>query len=494
MGKYEQILSDCENLIKVGQVEFAQRTLKRVNPRNVPRKLLAKYAQQSRRAGLYYKGLSFVSDTAIKALQRSDVSINETDLHHERAEYGALLVRIGATSQAEKILNQVDYNLAPEALFFKGFCKFATWENEGAAQCFKEFLALNQDPSRVSAGKLNLIAALVESTIVDTKVSNETEMLVDDFIDHLKSIENKRLLANAYEIKAQLEIKKQQFDHANDSLYQARKYTRDGSPNSIHFIEKWSSISQALQFKNEKVLVNLKMKSQKLGFWETSRECDLYLNLIKFDESRFHHLYFGTPYPAYRKRIKTLLETEVQLRDQYRYGYKRGPLIDLRSFCKDNVPILKSASQPHQIIDHLLQDFYKPSPITDLFNTLFPDQYFDYRNSKNKIHKAIERTRVEILDSNLPIEIEEHNSAYRLKIIGPLGILIHAERKLVSADEVRIELLKQNFKDGKLFHAKEVTPILGLKKISALKLLNQQVAKGELLKIGVGPNTKYAWK
>ncbi len=53
--------------------------------------------------------------------------------------------------------------------------------------------------------------------------------------------------------------------------------------------------------KNIDPLLNHRQEAEQVGDWESVRDVDFWILKFAFEESRFKHLMFGTPHPAYRK-------------------------------------------------------------------------------------------------------------------------------------------------------------------------------------------------
>src|SRR5262249_37973229 len=96
------------------------------------------------------------------------------------------------------------------------------------------------------------------------------------------------------------------------------------------FVLKGQAMVTALESKSTKALRAFKAEAIRRRHWESVREADLLTLKIHFDRNTFHHLFFGSPFPAYRRRIVTEIGRSPDV-ESYVLGSGHVPCLDLAS-------------------------------------------------------------------------------------------------------------------------------------------------------------------
>src|SRR5947207_870551 len=120
MKSLEDLLKQCEELVRSGNVGTVHRRLASVKVSQVPRKLRLPLANLCRRSNLVHLGLKILAPLMLS--KKGNLLGEATP--HELAEYAALLQKSDALKEAKWTLQQVNELEAPEALLYRVFCHF----------------------------------------------------------------------------------------------------------------------------------------------------------------------------------------------------------------------------------------------------------------------------------------------------------------------------------------------------------------------------------
>src|SRR5688572_13616984 len=121
MEFYEKLVRDCDEYIRAGQDQKAERALADLEIPKIPRKWRLPLATLCRRVALVSTGLKILSPIVSPSNKTFGATPNET------AEYAALLQKFGAVEDALRIFKEVDVSKAPEALMHRAVCHFSRW-------------------------------------------------------------------------------------------------------------------------------------------------------------------------------------------------------------------------------------------------------------------------------------------------------------------------------------------------------------------------------
>src|SRR4051812_21607804 len=118
------VLSQCEDFVRTGQIDRARALLREINSAKIVDAWRFPLANMCRRTGLDSLGIKFLTpprmDDREKWIQNSTPQ--------EVAEYAVLIQRIGSVNLALKVLNRLDPAVFPDALLYRAFCHFNRWE------------------------------------------------------------------------------------------------------------------------------------------------------------------------------------------------------------------------------------------------------------------------------------------------------------------------------------------------------------------------------
>lgn len=401
----------------------------------------------------------------------------------EVCEYAVGLHRIGAYREALELLRGPGVDGAPQARLYQAFGHFAQWDYVGGLSFIESYLRHPglTDPYQRRVGVINQIAALVFLERYAEALS-----VADPLLEDLRRDRQSLLWANALELRSQIHIGRGDFRSARSELREAGGLLQSFETVEGLFVEKWTAILDALEKNDPGVLQEFRAKALKLGHWETLRDLDFYRLKIAPQEGAFRWLYFGTPYPAYRRRLREEFAARFAVPAEAWVQHGEGA-----DFEVDPLRVGEELGEiPHRILILLLRDFYKPQRVGEIFSEIFPDEYFNPSSSINRVHQNMKRARDWIAELRWPIRLEEREGAYGLRLGERTRIFVREHPLPLTGEGLVLESLRPVFGDRE-FTAQEVSEKLGASNAKAGRLLKRALASSQIEKTGAGRNTRY---
>jgi hypothetical protein len=472
-------LNSIDQLIRSGHFSLARQQLSIhcKNSRKIPRSLLVRVASLWRRSGASMMGLKFLRPLVRPASRRL---VNPAS-PQELTEYAALLQRVGADNEAWRLLVSINPDEAPQALLFQAFGCFRRWDYLSAAPLLERYLQSREltDYERM-IGEVNLVSAFVETSRSEVR-------------ELLKEIKQKTLLSKSFLLHGNLLMEETKFylnqnnrTAAMESAKQARQILGHDKTVDSLAVEKLEAVLNDLPQKLPRIRDDLR----RFGGWENARDCDYQRAILNHDQSLFTHLYFGTPHSKYRERIRLhnyspsansyvlQLGTKGKSRLEFDTLNPRGPM--------------KAGQIPHRLLLVLLSDFYRPWRVTELFDKLFPDQYFNPLTSPNIIHQALNRFRSAVDQLNLPLEIHHRRDGFRLSSSRRIGVRTYIHESFTGENIQRKVIesqLRAAFQNS--FSRSQAQKVLGLEARTTQRLFHEMAQEGILGIDRSGPKSTY---
>jgi tetratricopeptide (TPR) repeat protein len=483
MDNLKSLLDECERLIRSGQIEQVHKNLSGVQPAKIPRELRLPAANICRRTGLITLGLKLLGPLIQTDKQgwRSEASSPEL------AEYAVLLHRSGAIQEALWVLGKVDPAQCPEVFLYQAFCLFGIWEYERAVISLEKFLRSPINAYQTLVGKVNLSAAMVALERRD-----EADEIIASILPNAKSGGFGRLHGNCLELRAQIHFQRGHFDQALGDLREASGAISAGRSIDHFLVRKWATIIDAMKSRNASPLITFRSEAISRGDWECVREMDRFALKIQFEQNRFDHLIFGTPFTPYREMIEYENPDYRASSEAFLIGDSSQTVLDLykgklKSSRRKGIEATQSV---HRVIDALTRDFYRPLAIGGMFAELFEGEHFNVDSSIHRVHQSVYRTRQWIEENELPLVLLEQNGEYSLEVKRGFGILVPLERRRFQAETLRLEILRENY-STRDFVPREARMLLGISSTSLKALITSGLEAGTLLRSGAGRSTRY---
>ena len=471
MQDFTELLKDCETDLRAGRTQSVAKRLGRLNTSKIPREMRLPLANVCRRAGLVSVGMKILS-AAVRPKRGGEMATSG-----ELAEYAVLLHRSGANNEALATLARVDTSKVPEALLYRAFCNFQDWEFDQAIVALGGYLEAPLAPYPRFVGQVNLAAAHVWAQNWDKALE-----LLGANIATAKESSYFRLQANCHELRAQVHLSQNRMGEARVDLEEANKlFVANSAGLDQLFVKKWTAIVSSLESGRLEKIEDFRTEALTRQNWESVRDVDFWALRVQFEEDRFEHLLFGTPFPNYRARVCEEFGREPE-RSHYVFGAESAPCLDLASGCLVGTgrELLSPGKKGHQALEALLRDFYRPLRLGSLFAELFPGEHFDIFSSPDRVHQILRRTRRALEENDIPVVIEEIKGSYKVRIEGNFSFLVPWDRRPVEGHHVDFARLQAEYPVGQRFSAKEARLRLGMPKSTFQLLTSWAVEHGKL--------------
>ena len=474
--------TDIENLIRSGNLQQAQQDIQKLVQNKNSRLDRLQIANWARRVGL---------EQITLRLLHHHVRAEDNPTANELIEYAMALVKQGFFMEAHEILSLPIVKKSENFNLFRGFSFIYQWDYESARPFISEYLEQNLTEYQRKIGEINLAAC---DTLLKPSASDHLSRLEKLEIDCGK-IGAKRIQANALELMAQTYVYLKDYKNALKILNRAEKMMNLDATFEGSFIKKWKAFAELGKNPESNAsiqnVIRVREEAREFGYFEVVRDCDFHLGIWNRNRSVLQRVYYGSPFPAYRQRVVTEAKEKLHIENSYlwRLNNKKRPekWIDLKTGQNEKGNIVFSPNkQILQLLAVLATDFYRPIQISNVFQALFPGQYFDPFSSSNRIDQAILRLRRYIKDQNIPLLITQ-NSGFNLVAISDFGLIKYLEYPKQDMDFEKLEI---EFKNSE-FKLRDALKVFKIPKRSLQALFKKWVDAGKLKIIGGGSNTRY---
>jgi hypothetical protein len=509
---YNEIISQIESFIRVGNFKQARAELIQLFQKTkIPKRFIPSFANLSRRVGLIQKSLNllYLHVRTTKAQQQGV-------LPAEKIEYGCSLVAIGSIQEGINLLKEFNNQQYPQAQLFMAFGSIAQWNYGNAAQLLEQYIKNPAiSPYQQLTGQLNLVSCY---EFLD-QFSKGLEV-IDMMEKQLKNSQHQFLKGSTYLQKAKLHLGLSDLASCFKALSEAEKLITESQSNEQLFLQlirtiahyKNQDINQA-QVKNQ--LVDIKDRSLTAKSWEMVRNCDRYLAELAHDQESYLHFYAGTPYQQLKEKIAKEISPQLPMIDFYERKLMTHSLTPLTKHIDVTKGVertsggkLKLASNVHRLLNIFCSDFYRNFSSNYLYSLLFPNEYYNPDSSPSRIQINISRLRQWFSDYEIPLEILEENSFYRLQAFGPVvikvptnssSLLRNQDKSSFQQDnsvhqEVIFEQTILSLEHDIYFAKKDLAKKLDISEKTAQRILHKLCTQGKVIRINKGRATRYMIK
>lgn len=483
-NRFEILINDINDLVEKGKIRVVGQRLNGLRFASLPRKSRHRLARLARRAGLFP-----VSIRILNPIVRPPPKSPREATDEEKAEYAASLVKIGASSEALDILMRLDAKLTPEKLLYEAYALITQWNYLDSIPLLVDYInSEGIEEHQKIIGRINLAAAYVHERIRPQAIEALKALRVET-----KKLSYRQLYGSVLELSAQDAIFHRQWREARIYLDQAGQIFRQTGTLYEFYVSKWRAILEACRTKKSfNPLKAIRERACQLKNWETVRDCDFYLALCGRDEDLFFHVYFGTLFESYQKRILQDYSHPVKLPDSYMWKDSLKPpthILNLTTGDLDNSKLfLKPGQLLFRLANILCSDFYRPFRVAFLHSLLYPEEYFNPQTSPAKIHEAVKRFKKWLGKHKLPYEIVETSGAYQLRV--GKGGAIRVSGKAMDSQTILLSKLKSKW-PGRAFSTKEACLVLKVSSRTASRIIKRAQKEGKLNKTGDSSSTRY---
>ncbi len=476
-------------LIQKGEGAQAQKQIENIFKKPIARKDAATAAALAWRVGLPHLGIR-----ALNPLVRPSSRRPEQASAEEKMEYAGCLVRIGATEEAMVLLDSINAPQLPRLLLIKAFAHISEWNYKTALSYLSKYVRTpGLRPYDRIVGKVNLAEALIHEKTYDKALLALRDLLHESSLRRLTLVYGKVL-----ELSAHYWIELKGFKEANKHLRMAEKLLQKTNGIDIFFVKKWTAFSAFTQSGgkpgSQTLLSDVRKEAQSLEHWETVRDCDRLSAVVTKNDLLLKHLFFGTPYEAFRSRYLKEMATPADCGTEYiwQLGLKASAQIDLNladrsSDLKGSLP---AGGLLHRLLLTLSSDFYRPFRVATLFSRLYPGQFYSPTSSPHRVHESVNRLRDWIAKEKLGLVLEETGGGYQLTSTKPLAICVPL-RDLAPSKKTNFLTLVRKKWPNKSFSVTEISKAMNCSPRSALTYAKTALEEGQLSKEGKGPTTRY---
>jgi hypothetical protein len=506
-----------ETLIRNGQIPEA-RTLLLDITRKYANKLfeteIVRVANQCRRVQLPKLALNLLSPI-VRRYRENKYRIPPL---RGLAEYAMALHRIGGSTEAKIILNNPIMHPFYLTSFYLGLILLSEWEYESAKHCFTDFLTSAQlDDYEVCLGQLNLLATKI---FLQEELHNLDRKIIA-LITRLEKLGFKLLRNNAKEVLIQFYSS---YDEKGESLSSllpnTNKRLREilmkenkllnelSSTRYSLYLQKWLCIDQ-IKTNRKKALVHFKLlqsKARNFASWEIDRDCDFYIAQLEKSQITFNRLYYGTPYPGYRRFLlkrQTLFKPDTIFLwyDENESGSvgrnsRLAKVLDLATLQikNSNNLLAPQGGSIHRTLLGLVADLYRPLSIGNLFYKIYPGEFYDPASSCLRVRQCVFRLRHLLNDMKITIAID-HRGGYMAHPVRKWALQFSADlsndaKGPKDKENLILHRILKHFGDQQ-FTALQLAEFLEKSQSAAVRLL-RKLRECDLIGItGAGPHLKY---
>ncbi len=448
----------------------AKKSLQSLAVDSVPVELRHDFARLARRAGLVQKSLKFLHNNVYEIRRPSERDV---------LEYASCIRKAGLINQCLMLLSRLPNS--PDKLLYEAFCFIHRWEYaeaEGRLLHLLENFELNDKTKMIA--KINLLACQIDLGQHDT-----AEVLLNEIAGQIPSGEQ-HLLLNLMELKGQLYFLKNDFEQSASILRQAQQIGQQENGTTNLFIQKWLLLcfcQLGRLAKESTELDEFRKAARALGHWESLRDFDWQTAKIFSDSSLANRVYFGSPFPRFKERIRQsrlgpLISSSYVLEDPRASRSAVSPGVVLDTFRMPNLD-LPFGKGIHRLLMLMCSDLYQPWSVYRIHDSLEATEVFEPNSSAKKIYQLTARLSQTLSDGDLGLEFRSSERGYRLRPVGSTRLVIHDQMTFSSSEKFYVHCIEVIF-GQKPFTAVDLAGFFPLETHQIYRLLTRLQATEEL--------------
>ncbi len=404
---------------------------------------------------------------------------------HAVVEYAANLIRVGATSEARRWLASVDERQAPIKSLFEGFLEIHEWNfidsiphlekasNDPRIRPYMRSIArLNAAQAYLYEGDYDRASDAL-STLSEQSKSSELRLLrltllnLTALNESLNGNDLRTRQKALEQVKAECGFKESERDY------------------DTFVYRKALAISELRNQGRTQAIRSLIVDAFDSGQSEIARDGDLRLALHQNDKDAIARIYFGTPFPAYRRTIERLAKQKgISIPELWidsaatRLSQSWSIEGDLR---------FKADQLPDRLVRLLLSERYRKFTTTHLACEVLYDRHFHYLTSPQQVHQLIRRVRKQLSVVDPGFEILSVGDRYWLRTPKRLSIQ-HRKR---SAGETTFGVRLRMFFGTREFSASEAMRALGVSQSQFWTRIQTEIQNTRISASTAGKNSRY---
>ncbi len=482
MARRPPVLFILDDLLRRGKLTAVRRELKAVSRRKLPREWSVEVASLAWRARLPEMGMRLLA-RSVRSPQ--DVPLKQRALPMEKVIYAGCLIQLGAVDEARLLLDSVDPEACPFALFVKMTALVSRWEYAAAIPVIEAYLRLKPDPYRVLVARVNLAA----SYVFEAQTASARN-LIEALESELAPTRNGRLLAYVHELASLLAWEERDLARMRERLARAEEILAGGEATDALMRRKWEAVLELTEKTSAvslKKLHAVKKTAQRQTHWETVRDCDMFEAVLTRNERLLHHVYFGTPFENYRRRLLVRYERPGPIPDRYDWELGR---VSARA---PSLNLANPEGAYRRFLAFLACDFYRPQTMGALHARLYPRDFFNPDSAPLKIRQLILRVRRWCAAEKIPVKIQSGRDGYRLQATSPLVLTVGKTIPDVSEIDPDLGTLEQSW-GGRVFSLKDAQRTLNRPERTVRRILKDAFDAGKLERSGAARGVRYRFR
>lgn len=483
--RWQKLIVQLDEKMKAGRDVEVRQALLKTRFAQVPRRLLASFAALALRAQLPDLCVRLLHPIVRIADHVSDAA------DEEKAKYAAGLARLGMPSEALALLKEIDADKLPEVYLYEITALFSRWEYAPSVPLLRKYLQSSElNEYQREVGKVNLAAALVH-----TRKHEEAKALLSQLHEISRCKGYQLLLANTLHLSAEEALLRGDWTSAESALSESLSLLSDDKSLDAFFVRKWRAIMNVIRSRTVALgeLDAIRSEALERKHWETIRDCDLFDGVARKDHDLLRHVHFGTPFESFRERIRDEFGVNLDVPASYVWEIRPGagaPIFSLQSgrLLGKEGKLRDLPPTERKVLVALASDFYRPFRLPQLFERLYPGEYFNPESSPFRVHQTKDRLRSWFKKAKLPLTISEDNGWYRLEATAPFSLEIGDQAK--APENWEVARLKAKWAEQP-FSATQAGETLGVSAQTALRLLKRAEEEKTVERSGGGPKTRY---
>ncbi len=442
LQKMKSLYNEFDQMIKRGESSQVFNLCKSINSSEIPRNLLVEFAEIARRIGQPQLMIRW-----LRPIVRSEKPAHPPVSIMELTTYTQGLIRLGGFNEAQRMIETIlkhegekTFEQFRGGIYFMQASLFVMqWKYKKAIPFFKKHRTLKSvEGYQKVVSTLNLIAAY--SAIGDFKKSIfEINRLEPKLIKNNATGQFTLILGNLNEVKSQVMFLLKNYSEALLCLDKANQLLKRADKRSLLYVAKWKTLIElAVSDSDNKIIYlnqlrEIQLQSKLISDYETVREIDFQYALFTKNIDMFLKVYWGSRQETYRKRILKIFTDELNLNPkefiQKSFNYPLFKQEEISRIVTKNFPTVDLLSNVRsklvrKLFALLTREFYRPLRLIELFDELYPDEYFNPKSTPEKIHKLINYARIFITKNKYPIEIKNLKVGFQIVATQPCYLVI----------------------------------------------------------------------
>lgn len=489
------VLDNLESQIRANKAPSLEDLTSTIRPQDVPRSLIARYANLLRRMGAIQYALKILNP-----IVRSDVAKPSVS---EIIEYASCLTRLSLEDESIALLTEIRDEPNPEIQFELAAAHMSKWNFPAAIPYLKEYLKYESlSPYKICVGEVNLAASYI-----NTHELAEAESLLQKLLIKTRNHGFDLLLGNTLELLGETALLRREFENADKYFRESAEKLLESNHRYHLYLEKWRIIVRMLKEKGSvrslKAWSEVRKKAAELRNWNSLRELELFKVVATEDVEGLTNLYYGVPFLEFRKRILAIWGKPFKI-DSF-YERQIGPRAENQKKERKVFDIasgkdlykgskLKPGLVLHRLLQVLATDFYSPFLTTKLFSLVFRGNIFNPTTSPQQVYEAVKRLNKWFVEKEIPFTVHLGEGGYRLRSTEAYILRIpnsSDEGLRTKVDDFLDELRHRGLIEN--FNLRMVVESLGLPLRTASRLLSESVSSGKLSRKGKNKSTSYSF-